>query len=67
LYGNGYEGNTSKGPDLDYSEAEALEMRAKKVSSMLGSQVAVGQQSIKTIDNADAGCDGKRALDWPVA
>lgn len=29
---------------------------------MMGSQLAVEQQSIKTIDNTDAGCDGKRAF-----
>jgi hypothetical protein len=57
-----------KGPRLRYSEAEMLERSLRKSSSMMGSQVAVEQQSIKTIDNTDAGCDGKRALHgWPVA
>jgi hypothetical protein len=62
LCGSGLEGNTSEGPDLNHSEAETLELGVRKVSLILGSQVAVGQQSIKTIDNADAGCDGKRGF-----
>lgn len=50
-----------EGPRPRCCETRTLEMRAW-IHSIVGSQRAVGQQSIETIDNTDAGCDGKRAL-----